>query len=171
MSARPGDASEFNVMVTIEASGTVVAVCGEVDVATAPRLREALTQAQARRLRDVADRPLVVDLSRVTFIDARGLGVLAGAARRAHGDGRDIVLRDPNPGTFQVLQITRLLGVFRVEWRDGTAAVLDVSSTGSTRARRSPIRPRGVQRRSRIGTPCGRTGRRSRSRGRRRSRH
>jgi anti-sigma B factor antagonist len=53
----------------------LVTVAGEVDIATVPRLRERLAALAA------SGRPLIVDLDRVTFIDAAGLGVLAGAAR------------------------------------------------------------------------------------------
>jgi anti-anti-sigma factor len=172
MSARPGDENEFDVTVAIDETGTVVSVCGEIDVATAPKLREALAQALARRPRNGVSQALVVDLSGVPFMDAMGLGVLAGAARRAHGDGRDIVLRDPTPQMLQVLQITRLLRVFRVEWSDGTVAVLDFSVAGSRTARRSPTGQGGMPPRALAGTPCGPAGRR-RSRSRRpwRSRH
>jgi len=56
----------------------VVRVAGGVDLAAAPGLRELLEQACADPVR-----PVVVDLSGVTFMDCAGLGVLLEAAARA----------------------------------------------------------------------------------------
>ena len=56
---------------------TVVEVGGEIDVYTAPRLREQLVDL-------VADGKyhLVVDMERVDFLDSTGLGVLVGGLKR-----------------------------------------------------------------------------------------
>jgi anti-anti-sigma factor len=55
----------------------IVAVAGEVDIATVTRLRERLFELAA------SGRTLVVDLDQVSFIDSAGLAALVGAARRA----------------------------------------------------------------------------------------
>ena len=55
----------------------IVAVAGEVDIATVTRLRERLLGLAA------SGRTLVVDLDQVSFIDSAGLAALVGAARRA----------------------------------------------------------------------------------------
>ena len=52
----------------------IVTVAGEIDIATAPRLRERLFELAA------GGRPLVADLDRVSFIDSAGLSALVGAA-------------------------------------------------------------------------------------------
>jgi anti-sigma B factor antagonist len=118
MSDRAGSTSEFAATVTSADTSTVIAVRGEVDVATAPILRRALAEADARGRRDLMGGPVVVDLSGVTFIDASGLSVLVGAARWARGEGRMLVLRDPSPATMRVLEITRLLDGFRIQRRE-----------------------------------------------------
>src|SRR5580693_5948518 len=64
-----------------EPGHVLVTVAGEVDIATVPRLRERLAAPAA------SGRPLIVDLDPVTFIDAAGLGALAGAANRAAACG------------------------------------------------------------------------------------
>ncbi len=64
----------------------LVTVAGEVDFATVARLRERLFALAG------TGRHLVVDLDRVSFIDAAGIGVLAGAARRAAMHGASLHL-------------------------------------------------------------------------------
>ena len=116
--------SDFAVTVASVEGTTVVTTRGEVDVATAPVLREALVKAQPRHEPQRWDRPLVVDLSGVTFLDASALGVLAAAATRARRVGGDIVLRDPTPTALMLLEITGLLGRFRLERANDEAGVL-----------------------------------------------
>ena len=55
----------------------VMRVAGEIDMATAPRLRQHVQTVTARNLAG-----LVLDLDRVDFIDSTGLGVMVGAAKR-----------------------------------------------------------------------------------------
>jgi len=55
----------------------LVAVAGEIDISTVPRLRGVLRTVTAGGVR------VIVDLDQVSFIDATGLGALAGAAGRA----------------------------------------------------------------------------------------
>lgn len=58
----------------------VMALVGEIDLATAPILRRALADCETRRVARV-----VVDTSGVSFLSAAGVGVLAEAAWRARG--------------------------------------------------------------------------------------
>ncbi len=75
---------------------------GEVDVASSPRLEEAL---------DLLDGPLDVDCSQLEFIDASGLGVLARAAC-THGSVR---LRNPRDMVVRVVEIAGLDEVLTIE--------------------------------------------------------
>jgi anti-sigma B factor antagonist len=106
--------SELAVEVTVADQSTIVSVRGDVDVATAPMVRGALTEVEARR-KDVGTPRVVLDLSEVTFMDASGLGVLVGAARSARRTGHTLMLRDPSPRVVRLLEMTRLLDVFEVE--------------------------------------------------------
>jgi anti-sigma B factor antagonist len=66
----------------------VLVVDGEVDLATLPRLRNAL-------VRLVVDHPgavVAVDLTAVSAVDDCGLGVLMGAAAHARGAGGDLAI-------------------------------------------------------------------------------
>ena len=89
---------------------TVVRASGEIDVATAPALRDRLTEL----VEGGVDR-LVVDLEDVAFIDSTGLGVLVGAVRRARTapDG-DVRLVCTNPRILKVFQATGLDEVFTI---------------------------------------------------------
>src|SRR3954454_9200675 len=52
----------------------IIAVAGEIDMATAPQL--------AASLQDYADTDVIVDLSRVGFLDSSGINVLVAAYKR-----------------------------------------------------------------------------------------
>src|SRR5260370_41579643 len=67
----------------------VVTVAGEVDIATVARLRARLSALAAGGV------PLVADLDPVSFIDATGLGALAGAARGAAPPGASLYAGAP----------------------------------------------------------------------------
>src|SRR5690606_4095310 len=56
---------------------TVVEVGGEIDVYTAPRLREQLVQ-----LSEDGYHHLIIDMEAVDFLDSTGLGVLVGGLKR-----------------------------------------------------------------------------------------
>ena len=74
----------LTVLVRHEPDYVLVTVAGEVDFASAAGLRERLFTLAS------VGRPLVVDLDRVSFIDAAGLGALAGAARHATAHGSSL---------------------------------------------------------------------------------
>jgi anti-sigma B factor antagonist len=95
-------------------STTVVSVRGDVDVATSPTLRRLLAAVQVCRYREDSNAPVVIDLSRVTLLDASGLTVLVDAARSARRDGYTLVLRNPSRPSLRVLEITQLTPVFRI---------------------------------------------------------
>jgi anti-sigma B factor antagonist len=66
----------------------VLVVDGEVDLATLPRLRDALSRLVVEHAGGV----VAVDLSAVTALDDCGLGVLMGAAAQARGSGGDLAI-------------------------------------------------------------------------------
>ncbi len=80
----------------------VVTVAGEVDIATVARLRERLSVLAAVGL------PLIADLDQVSFIDATGLGALAGAARRAASRGASLYVVCARPQTRRLFRVTGL---------------------------------------------------------------
>src|SRR3712207_4022983 len=88
---------------------TVLEVGGEVDVYTAPRLRERLIE-----LVDGGARKVVVDLSGVDFLDSTGLGVLVGALKRLRAAGGTFGLVCAKEPLLKIFRITALDQVFPV---------------------------------------------------------
>ena len=80
----------------------VVSVAGEIDIATVDRLRERLSALAVGGL------PLVADLDQVSFIDATGLGALAGAARQAADHGASLHVVCDQPQTRRLFRVTGL---------------------------------------------------------------
>lgn len=81
----------------------ILALQGELDLASAPALGEHLLAAlpQSARL-------LILDLSGVTFCDAAGLTMLIGIQRHATGLGLALRLSAPRPQVAKLLRITGL---------------------------------------------------------------
>lgn len=86
----------------------VITVRGELDVYTAPRLREVLIEVLAS-----PPEHLLVDLAGVPFMDSTALGVLVGANRRAAASGGDLTVV-ATPQVRRVISITGLDRVFTV---------------------------------------------------------
>jgi anti-sigma B factor antagonist len=85
---------------------TIVAVGGEIDVYSAPRLRERLLD-----LVEEGSYQLIVDMEAVEFLDSTGLGVLVGGLKRvrAHDGWIDLVCTQS-----RMLRIFRITGLNRV---------------------------------------------------------
>jgi anti-sigma B factor antagonist len=88
---------------------TVLAVNGEVDVYSAPRLRERLVDLVSQ-----GHRQIVVDLEGVDFLDSTGLGVLVGGLKRLRSHGGDLSLVCTQPRILKVFEITGLTTVFSI---------------------------------------------------------
>ena len=86
-----------------------VAVSGEVDVATAPALRDHLFGAIDR-----GDGGVVVDLLAVTFIDSTALGVLIGAQERCKERGVDLRIVLKEARIIKIFEITGLTDLFSI---------------------------------------------------------
>jgi|SRR5579872_2401072 len=88
---------------------TVVKVVGEVDVFTAPQLREALAVAT-----EGDGRQVVVDLEDVDFLDSTGLGVLVFGLKRVRERGGDLSVVCRHEQILKVLTITGLSKILKV---------------------------------------------------------
>jgi anti-sigma B factor antagonist len=79
----------------------VLEVSGVVDLFTAPELKD-----RALGLLDESGSELVLDLSRVTYIDSTGLGVLLSAAKRAELLQGRVVLVNVDTEIARIFEIT-----------------------------------------------------------------
>ena len=80
-----------------------VAPSGDLDLATAPRLRQDLVEASAS-----GSSLVVLDLRRVDFLDSVGLSVIVGGHKRLRHEGRMLALAAPQAIVRRVLGVTRL---------------------------------------------------------------
>jgi anti-sigma B factor antagonist len=94
------DAGYLNVSIQ---PGPVVAVSGEIDIASGPQLRDQLLGVIRRH-----GARLALDLSGVTFIDCAGVNVLLAASRRAMLEGGSLRVLRASHRVRQVLALTRL---------------------------------------------------------------
>jgi anti-sigma B factor antagonist len=79
--------------------GAVVHVRGELDMATAPQLEEAL-------LGTGFDKRLVIDLTACTFLDSSAVRLLVASVRDSEAAGGRLELVAPEPGILKVLEIS-----------------------------------------------------------------
>lgn len=87
----------------------VLHLAGEVDVYTAPRLKETLVQHIEDGCIDI-----VIDLEGMGFIDSSGLGVLVGALRRVKERSGSIRLVCDRENILKIFRITGLDKVFPI---------------------------------------------------------
>jgi anti-sigma B factor antagonist len=85
----------------------VVAVRGEIDLFTAPELKQVLTEAIEQGKRRV-----VVDLSETSFLDSTALGVLIGAVKRLRSNGGALAIVNVDRNIAKTFEITGLDQIF-----------------------------------------------------------
>jgi anti-sigma B factor antagonist len=93
----------FALDVSLIAGWAVVAVTGELELATAPRLRQ-----QVVSLVGDGNARIVLDLSGVEFVDSIGLGVIVSALKRVRAHDGDLVVAGTIPRVQSLFTLTRL---------------------------------------------------------------
>ena len=108
---------ELRVSSRSQGDHVILALAGEIDLYTAPRLQSELTSALS------AGKPvlIVVDMSAVEFCDSTGMNVLLAAHRLASEKGGSLTLAAPRPPVRKILEVTGLQSVFTIH--DDLAAV------------------------------------------------
>ncbi len=95
--------------------GTVrLSLEGELDLAGAPEMEASLTAAAREN-----PARLIVDLSRLQFIDSTGLRLLLQADARAKERGYELVLRPGAQAVQRVFEVTGALAILRFEGAEG----------------------------------------------------
>jgi anti-anti-sigma factor len=94
--------TRFDLKTTVRDGLAVVAVVGELDCATAPRLSKALV--------DLAEpgRVILVDLSDTEFMDCAGVAPLVAACERQREVGGQVILDAPTRAVSRVIECTQL---------------------------------------------------------------
>jgi anti-sigma B factor antagonist len=103
--------AELGIRVERQNGQACLLVVGELDVATAPALLDAVGQLLATG----EDSTLVVDLTGVEFLDSSGLGALLQARAEAIAAGGQLTLTGVALGPRRVITIAGLAGTFGLE--------------------------------------------------------
>lgn len=85
----------------------VIEIGGEIDVYTAPRLRETIVTAV-----EAGHNRLIIDVQQVQFLDSTGLGVLVGALKRVRAEGGSLDIVCTQERILKIFEITGLDKVF-----------------------------------------------------------
>jgi anti-sigma B factor antagonist len=94
---------------TIDAGMPLIELEGEVDVYTAPQLKQ-----QMISLLESGAEQMVVDLTKVDYLDSTALGVLIGGLKRMRERDGNLVLICPSPRIRRVFEITGLDKIFDI---------------------------------------------------------
>ena len=100
---------ELGIDVREVGSHAVVDVKGEIDVYTAPKLREKLIELVSEGSYNV-----IVNLEGVDFLDSTGLGVLVGALKRVKAHDGSLSLICSQDKILKIFKITGLTKVFSI---------------------------------------------------------
>ena len=95
-------AEDFSTEVNATDEATVIHVRGEIDMATAGRLRDAIEPHMGPK------QTIVLDLSEVDFMDSSSLHVLVQARGRLTKNGGSLVLRNPSRAAHRAVSYTHL---------------------------------------------------------------
>jgi anti-sigma B factor antagonist len=98
----PG-APPFQMSVHESDDGVVMVVEGELDMSTAPTLREALVDVTEGLAGN-----LILDVRLLTFIDSSGLTLFVAEHKKLRSLGHDLVIFAPTPRTRRLLEIAGL---------------------------------------------------------------
>ncbi|MBA2384408.1 MAG: anti-sigma factor antagonist [Actinobacteria bacterium] len=91
-----------------DAGYSVIRLHGEADVYTAPRVRDDLAAAIGN------DAPLVIDLTRATFIDSTIVGVMLESLKRCEQLDQKFLLLLPEDGAPEIHRLFELTGLARL---------------------------------------------------------
>jgi anti-sigma B factor antagonist len=87
----------------------VLAVRGEVDISTSPKLGEGIR-------RQLRSNPVLLDLSGLSFMDSSGVRVIDAAVRDAHEEGQTLTIGSALPNNVRlVFDLTGLTEVLTFE--------------------------------------------------------
>ena len=111
----------------IDTERHVLAVRGEIDLFTAPELKQVLAESiEAGRVR------IIVDLTDTTFLDSTALGVLIGAVKRLRSREGVLTIVNTDPNIAKTFEITGLDQIFTIRpTRDEAVEALDADEAAA----------------------------------------
>jgi anti-sigma B factor antagonist len=89
---------------------TIFDVSGDIDLANSPEVRKALL----RELRELRTPRVVMNLSKVRYIDSSGVASLVEGLKASRDTGSRFLLFGLSASAREVLQLSRLLKIFEV---------------------------------------------------------
>ena len=89
---------------------TIFDVTGDIDLANSPEVRKALL----REIRETRTPKVVMNLSKVRYIDSSGVASLVEGLKASRDAGSRFILFGLSPAAREVLQLSRLLKIFEV---------------------------------------------------------
>ncbi len=95
----------------------VLDIEGEVDVYTSPQLKQDLVH-----LAENGTKRVIINLSKVEYLDSTGLGVLIGGLKRLRESGGNLALVGPGMRIQRIFEITGLNKIFDIYATEDEAA-------------------------------------------------
>lgn len=89
-------------------------VIGEIDIYTAPKLKEHLSNLQQAEGMEV-----ILDLSEVNYMDSTGLGVFVGFYKEVKANKGTMVITGLNQRLYRLFEITGLHDIMQIEKLEG----------------------------------------------------
>ena len=103
---------DFSTRVNATDEATVIHVRGEIDMATAGRLRDVIEPHMGPK------QTIILDLSEVEFMDSSSLHVLIQARGRLTENGGSLILRNPSSAAHRVLTVGGATDLLEADARD-----------------------------------------------------
>lgn len=99
----------FNIKSRVRENIGMVQVEGEVDMLTSPNLRDKLLPLFKKKVKGI-----VIDLSKVSFMDSSGIATLVEGLQWSKKENRPFILAGPGPNVMNALKLTKLSNVFHI---------------------------------------------------------
>jgi anti-sigma B factor antagonist len=125
----------LNLKVLQTGQETLVSLSGELDLSSAPALRELL----AGEFEDGRRHRIVLDLTDLIYLDSTGLSIFVTAHKRATAKGMEFCLANPNPSIGQLFKITALDHFFTI--LDSAGSIVTATAAGEAFDGAAPAEP------------------------------
>jgi anti-anti-sigma factor len=104
-----GSVLNFDLQIESEGKSVLITIRGDFDLQVAERVADELARIELSE-----PERMVIDLRRLSFMDSRGMGVIASAHFRAVAAHREFVVVAPPAGVMRAFQISRLADVVTI---------------------------------------------------------